>query len=219
MQNEGFSGSKPNLISEKIFKKLDNYLIVKNNENVHNHLFKIYDDYIKPNLFAIIVIIAVAIFLAIRYIIKKYNYENEITDIPDIDANENTDEEIFFDKYKQLEHKKNNTNSIKNNTNSIKDNEIDEIDSKIDEMESQNMELIKQKNPSKKTNNHYGNYQYNDELTNDSQSFDDVQQDYQDAIIANKNHLSSEYLKQIYSNKTNKMAFNELSRIFAQGGS
>jgi hypothetical protein len=86
-------------------------------------------------------------------------------------------------------------------------------------MESQNMELIKKKNPSKKTNNHYGNYQYNDELTNDSQSFDDVQQDYQDAIIANKNHLSSEYLKQIYSNKTNKMAFNELSRIFAQGGS
>ncbi|ATZ80781.1 hypothetical protein BMW23_0735 [Bodo saltans virus] len=225
MQNEGFSGSKPSLISDKILKKLDNYFVVKNNENVHNHLLKIYEDYIKPNLFAIIVIVIVVIFLSIRYIIKQHNYDDQLDELPDIDNNDNFDEDIHFNTTKPIKNKitpPNNINNI-NNINDINIDDIDEIDSKIDEMESHDLAMIKHKNISpqiqnKNNNNNNHDYEFDDALTNDSQSFDDIRNEYEKALVTNKNFLSEEYLKQIYSNKANKMAFNEMARIFVEGG-
>jgi len=78
--NSGFySGLKPNLLNDNVLDPLDKLL--NNNQPVPpttgEHLFKMYDNYIKPNLFAIFVFIVVGIFLFIKYAIKKFN-EKEI---------------------------------------------------------------------------------------------------------------------------------------------
>jgi len=63
-----FSGSEPNLIDEKLIKKIDKLFQTQNLSGWE----KIYQIYIKPNSFAIIVFVVIICFLIMRYYIKKY---------------------------------------------------------------------------------------------------------------------------------------------------
>jgi flagellar biosynthesis/type III secretory pathway M-ring protein FliF/YscJ len=90
------SGSTPNLISEKTLRKLDKILENSKTVGSTNHLANIYNDYIKPNLFAILVLVVIVAFLVIRYIIKKYREENE--EDSEEDSEEYIDEESIDEK-------------------------------------------------------------------------------------------------------------------------
>jgi hypothetical protein len=79
--NMFFSGSVPNLISEKAIRKINK--ILKNSKQQisttsENHLIQIYQTYIKPNLFALIVFLIIIVFLLIRYILKVFREEQEL---------------------------------------------------------------------------------------------------------------------------------------------
>jgi len=91
MDYSPFSGSKPNLINEKIIKKLNK--ILKENKldtSFSNSLYDIYQNYIKPNAFGIIVFIVICVFLFMKYIIKQYkqNKKNKKNDYDDDDNND-----------------------------------------------------------------------------------------------------------------------------------
>jgi len=85
-----FSNSKPNLISEKCVRKLDKILENVKTTSVTSHMSNIYNDYIKPNLFGILVVVFIGIFLLIMYIVKKYKEEN-YEDIKEEDTIETED--------------------------------------------------------------------------------------------------------------------------------
>lgn len=78
-----FDGSVPNLISKRTLEDIESYLNVpyKDEENkVINGLGAFYNNYISPNLFPIIVISLLIIYLTIKYILKKDREEKEIID-------------------------------------------------------------------------------------------------------------------------------------------
>lgn len=74
--NNLFSNTKPNLVSEKIIKKFDKILEKKSPSGSSNTISYIYEHYIQPNWFAIIVVIILGLFLIVRHFIKKYKEEN-----------------------------------------------------------------------------------------------------------------------------------------------
>ena len=65
-----------NLISDKSLKSVEK-IFKKNKINIHKHinwqenLYHFYSEYIQPNLFPLIIFILIALFLSIRYILKK----------------------------------------------------------------------------------------------------------------------------------------------------
>lgn len=65
--------SKPELINHKIIKQLNKLFIKSPAKDLvwENYLSNFYTNYIKPNLFALIIFIIVGIFLAIKYYIKQ----------------------------------------------------------------------------------------------------------------------------------------------------
>lgn len=98
-----FSGMRPNLINEKALKTINK--ILDNSEipppTTGEHLFKLYDEYIKPNVFGILIIVIISLFLFIRYVIKKYNDSDA-----QIDAEiENVDENVNKENNKNKENK------------------------------------------------------------------------------------------------------------------
>ena len=130
-----FSGTKPNLINEKALKSINKILdnsTIQNQITTGEHLYKLYDDYIKPNLFALLVIVVISLFLFIRYIIKKYNesvnINNEIESVQDDDDDIKKKENNFSDSDKfTLGSTDQSTKNIKNkddeNTNKDTDTE------------------------------------------------------------------------------------------------
>jgi hypothetical protein len=107
-----FSGIRPNLINEKALKAinkiLDNSAIPE--PTTGEHLFKLYDEYIKPNIFGILIIVIISIYLFIRYIIKQYNeneaqidteIESEITD--ESENNKNKQKKQNKQQYKKIQ--------------------------------------------------------------------------------------------------------------------
>lgn len=78
-----FDGSVPNLISKRTLEDIDSYLNVPHidpENKVINGLGAFYNNYISPNLFPIIVISLLIIYLTIKYILKKDREEKEIID-------------------------------------------------------------------------------------------------------------------------------------------
>lgn len=98
-----FSNTQPNLLNDKALNsfnkifKIDNEIKLTTGE----HLIKMYDNYIKPNLFALIIISLVFIFLFIKYIVKKYNEEIKIKE--EIDNINNETNENNNDDNKEIE--------------------------------------------------------------------------------------------------------------------
>lgn len=67
-----YSNSKPQLVSNKILKQLGKTFKVTNVEQTQwsNSMGNFYEDYVQPNLFAIIVFVLLTLFLTIRYALK-----------------------------------------------------------------------------------------------------------------------------------------------------
>jgi flagellar biosynthesis/type III secretory pathway M-ring protein FliF/YscJ len=78
---ETFDGSKPNLISSRTLKDIEIKLSVPDHDNGKNRILdgigSFYSNYVEPNLWALIVISLLIIYLTIRYILKKDREERE----------------------------------------------------------------------------------------------------------------------------------------------
>lgn len=98
--SETFDGSKPNLISSRLMKDIDTKLNVSHISTDNNKMLSgigsFYNNYILPNMFAIIVIMLLVIYLTIRYVLKKDKEERE--------EEENDDDE--YDKKRKSKIKK-----------------------------------------------------------------------------------------------------------------
>jgi uncharacterized membrane protein len=94
MSIDTFSGTKPNLINHSIIKELESKINVEFNDNNIVEGWKgFYENYIQPNLLAIIVISLFILYLIIKYVIKKDEDEKK-------EKNE-IDEEIMKSKHQK----------------------------------------------------------------------------------------------------------------------
>jgi hypothetical protein len=75
-----FDGSKPNLINNQTLKDIESRLNIPINDNgnkVINGLGTFYNEYISPNLFPLIVVSLLIIYLTIKYVLKRDREERE----------------------------------------------------------------------------------------------------------------------------------------------
>lgn len=83
---EPFNGNTPNLINNKILKDIELDLDVpfeEKSNNMINGIGSFYSNYVEPNLFPLIVITLLALYLTIKYIIKRDREENEVLNTED----------------------------------------------------------------------------------------------------------------------------------------
>jgi hypothetical protein len=82
MDKSFFSGSNPNLLNEKALKNLNIFLEESKIEQKTSgeHILTLYKEYIRPNLFGLLILFIVCLFLFIRYLIKKYNIDEQVSD-------------------------------------------------------------------------------------------------------------------------------------------
>ena len=107
-----FDDSKPDLISGKTLKDIETQLDTKGPDEGNRVLIGIgslYENYILPNLFSLLVIILLAVYLTIKYILKKDREERELR--------ENAEEAIL----KRIKNKNHMLNIDHNNKNTIVD--------------------------------------------------------------------------------------------------
>lgn len=81
---EPYNGDTPNLINNKILKDIEIDLDVpfkENKNNMINGIGTFYSTYIEPNLFPLIVISMLILYLTIKYIIKRDREENIVLHI------------------------------------------------------------------------------------------------------------------------------------------
>lgn len=208
--NHFFSGSTPNLINKNALESL-NKIFDSNINNIETptgeHLFKIYEEYVKPNLFALIIIAIISLFLFIRYIIKKYN---ETIDNDDEISNQDSDSDSDL---LLIENKKNVHQNILNLNNNQNNN--------LNKKTTNNNNLKNQENI---TDSVSENYVEEDEdlLTDDKSEFDskftELNEEYNRAVKENQGLVSEEMLKDIYKKKRDKMTFDKLTKIIVEGG-
>lgn len=101
-----FSGTEPQLLNEKALKNLnkifENDLI--ETKSTGEHIITLYTEYVRPNLFALIILLIVCLFLFIRYLIKKHDIKNdeknneENKEFDDEQNNENINDKVKIDK-------------------------------------------------------------------------------------------------------------------------
>lgn len=182
-----FSGIKPNLINEKALKSIDKILNNTKNEitvTTGDHLIKIYEDYIRPNLFGIIVIVVIVAYLFIRYILKQHNINN-------LDNNDESDVESTLSKNTNIENQE------------YKKNDMDDID--IDNIDTSSLQLD-------------NNESQTEDVDDNKSDLTELNREYNRMIRENNDQMSPQMLKDLYKQKSDKVLFNEMTRIVAQGG-
>jgi hypothetical protein len=187
-----FSGIKPNLINEKALKSISKILdesTIYNQPTTGENLLKLYENYIKPNMFGLLVIVIISIFLFIRYIIKKYN---ESTDI-EIDLNEEVS---------QNNQKKENNKNIENVENNAYKNNKSDDEFTLDGCETETNENKENKEKS---------------LDNGESRFTELNEEYNRTVKENMGLMSEQAIKDIYKKKKDKLTFDELTRIIVEG--
>jgi len=114
-----FIGSEPDLINNRIIVELENQLN-RHHAPIDLNIFKgvgsFYNNFIEPNMFPIIVITLLVLYLTIKYVIKrdndeKNNDEKNIADLDsdaDINANINDVEKIHHTISRKKNHQDNN---------------------------------------------------------------------------------------------------------------
>jgi F0F1-type ATP synthase assembly protein I len=99
-----FDGSKPDLISNKILKDIESKLDtpgIEEGNKVLNGLGAFYENYILPNMFPLIVIMLLILYLTIKYVLKKDREENEAdteTEKEDYDEDDEMYKKIIMNK-------------------------------------------------------------------------------------------------------------------------
>lgn len=88
MDKTFFSGSSPNLLNEKALKNLNIFLEENTIEvkSTGDHIITLYKEYVRPNIFALLIFLIVGLFLFIRYLIKKHDIGNSDEEQNNIDA-------------------------------------------------------------------------------------------------------------------------------------
>ena len=180
------SHKKPDLVSNKTFRKINKIFQepVVNEPTWEDNLMLFYTDYIKPNLFPLIVLIILIIFLSIKYLLK----EN-----------------------KEKRKKKHKTNNEKTTNESKKDytlsfgdtyeSIIDEISNSSDNI-SNNDVYYNNRQPYDDNNN-----------DDDNESFYSISKDYNQLLKDNNGQYSDQMLKDTLNEKSTKMSFDELARM------
>lgn len=116
-----FSESKPDLINKKILYNFEKMLKKPKitDQADWSNLIYFYEEYIKPNIFFIIVIILLTLFLIYRYITKSNSTENleQFSDLSISDYSVKEHQQDYLDKYNE----DNDTYHINNN---IDENEL-----------------------------------------------------------------------------------------------
>ena len=90
-----FSNTKPHIFNNDVLEKMENMFKIDEKLTITTgqHLYKLYDDYIKPNMFPIVVIVIVVLILTMKYYIKKHNDKIKVIDTKE-EQEINLDEEI-----------------------------------------------------------------------------------------------------------------------------
>lgn len=94
-----FSGTNPDLISNKVLKEINKSLIAKPVDvpilpSLGDNMSSFYSNYIQPNLFPIIVFVLITIYLFIKYVLKRDKDEKK---------NDNYLDDIFLDELSETE--------------------------------------------------------------------------------------------------------------------
>lgn len=188
-----FSGATPNLINKNALETINKILNNNINQEIPTgeHLFQIYNEYIKPNLFALLIIIIISLFLFIRYVIKQHNENKEQNLNEDIEEISNIDNEIK----KSHKNKKKKTKNKNINNENITDSIDDEY------------------------NNQENDFNFDSDDNSECKSrFEELNEEYNKAVIENAGIMSEEMIKDIYKKKKDKYSFNELTKIIVEGG-
>jgi hypothetical protein len=113
-----FSESKPDLINKKTLHSLEKMItkksVVVTSTSWTDYLYGFYNEYVKHNLFLIIVIVIIALFLVYRYMTKS-SINTTQNEYHDVDADFDTDVDVV----------NNIDNNIDNDTNMNVDFSID----------------------------------------------------------------------------------------------
>jgi len=185
--NAFFSGSKPNIINEKTIKKLDE-LLSKTSQptTITDHMTTIFEDYIRPNLLAILVAVAITIFLSIRYLIKQMNNEmGEFVNKPIVTTNNGTLNGTI-------------NNTINDTTNHFVNPPIDGITDKYNNTMTDDTISSLTDDTDDNFNDNLNN-NFNDNLNN---NFND-----------NDDYSKKQYEKELIEEKNKKTLFNKLAKM------
>lgn len=189
------SSSKPLLVSDKTIKQLEKTFRVARVEQTGwtESMGNFYEEYIQPNMFAIIVFFLLFLFLTIRYVLKSEENKKKATirklkkkiKYNDIDNYDNFNEYITRKKYNQTRDNLDINLPIYNDQSSVFDGSI------------------------------YPEYMLKDELVNNGNAniFYNLQQEYDYNIKNSNGEMSKQMIDDIYKTKTSKYVFDEMSRL------
>jgi len=144
-----FNGIKPDLMSGTMIKDIEESLNMKYDEDrtLTNGLGYFYKEYIEPNMFAIIVIGLVILYLTIKYILKKdreekqsekklyeddFSYDDRLLNAKDKMLRTNVLDNFIEKRLKKIKQKNTKNDSV--------------LDDKLNEEDEMNDELIKKNN-------------------------------------------------------------------------
>lgn len=186
-----YSNTKPQLVSNKILKQLGKTFKVTNVEQTQwtDSVGNFYEDYVRPNLFALIVFVLLALFLTMRYVLKADETKKKAT-IRKLSKkirykSMQNDFDINLPIY--------NDNSSKYNDNSSRYNDS-VYDGSI-----------------------YPEHMLRDEPVDnmDSNMLYNLQREYEYNIENNDGSMSDQMMKDMYQTRTSKFLFDEMSRVVA----
>jgi hypothetical protein len=185
--------SKPNLISSKTLKNIDKIFKsdIKTIQNDWKHnLLLFYYDYIKPNLFPLIVFLLVAIYLILRYLVKNNNPND----------NNNNNNKLKKNKKRKIKNKNViNNDDITNKTDHNSNSELQSIIKNDSQSYYPSVTQLPKLEP--------------DYMGEDNDSIYKLEKEYHEE---KKNGNMSDYmLNEIYQDKNKKMSFDELARVIS----
>jgi predicted RND superfamily exporter protein len=184
-----FSKTKPELISHKALKHINKTFQVAAEKQLpdaqwNDNLLHFYTNYIRPNLFILIVLFIVIIFLLIRYSLKQ-------------------EKEKDIEKYKEKKRKHKKKKQKKSNH--IDQNQYsDESVININDTYKSNSDRIK-------AFDHIEDPEQS--IYNEDNSIYNLENEYMYALNNNDGALSDQAIKDIYEDKSSKISFDELAKI------
>ena len=185
-----YSKSKPELISHKALKHITKTLQVAGEKQLepqwNDNMLHFYMNYIKPNLFILIVLIIIVIFLFTRYLLKQEKDKYIEKKRKDKKRKQKYKQQLSnnIDLYSQ--YSVNSHESPVNNHNQNPKKAFDHIDDPIQSIYDDN---------------------------NDENSIYNLEKEYQTALENNDGMLSKQAIKDMYEEKNTKMTFDEIAKI------
>ena len=181
--------SKPNLVSNRTLKRIDklfdNNIIEKPTWNFS--MIKLYKDYIRPNLFAIIVFVLLTIFLSMKYYLKQERLRKH----------KEKKRKSKHKKYKQNNYK------VKYEEPEIKTDAITDVIAKPKYYTADELRSI------------YTDEEPLIDSATDEYSIYDLEKEYKNLKQNNNGYYSNEMIDDMMKNTSSKYMFNELAKMIS----